>query len=126
MKPAFLAPLCALGALVACTRGHAQEPKRPPDSSVDIYAAAPACTSTCTGCNCFHWALGCFPRCGCPDDYTANPYPRQCWPPYPPFYKCVPAGDCGPAGGCTVGKDKLTWWFIPTPRAFRAALWCEP
>ncbi len=72
------------------------------------------------------WAFGCFPRCGCPDDYCPHPLPRQCWPPYPPFYQCVPAGDCGQ---CPVGsheRDRLSLWFIPTPRALVDAFWCHP
>jgi len=71
------------------------------------------------------WTVGCFPRCGCPDDYCPNPYPRQCWPPYPPYYACVPAGDCGPAhSGRSTGR--LTWWFLPTPWALREAIGCRP
>jgi hypothetical protein len=71
------------------------------------------------------WTLRCFPRCGCADDYCPSPYPRQCWPPYPPFYQCVPAGACAHPACVGVGNEKLTWWWIPTPRAFREALWLE-
>ncbi len=83
------------------------------------------CKCTTPGCG-LHWTGDCFPRYGCPDDYCSKPFPRQCWPSYPPYYRCVPAGDCiGPACG-SPGKDRLTWWFIPTPRALREALWLHP
>jgi hypothetical protein len=64
-------------------------------------------------------ATPCFPRNGCRDDYRPNPWPRQCWLPYPPYYQCVPAGDGRK-------KDKLTWWFLPTPRALHEAVWWRP
>ena len=59
---------------------------------------------------------------GCPDDYCPNPYPRQCGCGYPGFYRCVPAGERALPEGQGRGKDKLTWWFIPTPRALCEAL----
>src|SRR5262249_14116661 len=53
------------------------------------------CVGNCgSGCGGLHWTHECFPRGGCPDDYCPNPFPRQCWPPYPLFYRCVPAGEC--------------------------------
>jgi hypothetical protein len=107
-------------ALFAGTPGRGQGLERPPDGSVNIYAAASAWDAIRAKTSGLRWTVGCFPRCGCPDDYTANPYPRQCWPPYPAYYRCVPAG----AGG--LGKEKLTWWFLPTPQALREALWCQP
>jgi hypothetical protein len=125
MKHAFF-PLCVLVGLIVCTNGHGQEVKRPPDSAVNIYATTPAWDSVCSGLKGSSWTASCFPRCGCADDYCANPYPRQCWPPYPPFYKCVPAGDGGPGLGCVAAKDKLSWWFIPTPQALREAVWWRP
>jgi hypothetical protein len=87
---------------------------------------APAGGSCCSSAKGLVWQLNCFPRCGCPDDYCPNPYPRQCWPPYPPFYRCVPAGECSHPPCVGVGNEKLTWWFLPTPRALREALWCQP
>jgi hypothetical protein len=32
------------------------------------------------------WDPHCFPRCGTPDNYCRKPFPRVCWPSYPPFY----------------------------------------
>src|SRR5437764_10310404 len=57
------------------------------------------CESLVSGCG-WHWSRDCFPHGGCADDYCSLPYPRQCWPLYPAFYRCVPAGDCaGPGCG---------------------------
>jgi hypothetical protein len=118
--------LCLLGALAAVAPGFSQEPRPGPAGPGGTCAAAPACGSNGDGLKGLHWAAGCFPRCGCRDDYCPHPYPRPCWPPYPPFYKCVPAGDC-PHPPCTgVGNETLAWWFLPTPRALREALWCQP
>ncbi len=105
MKHPFAVLVYLLIALAGSAETRAQEP-----------APAPQ------GC---HWTLGCFPRCGCPDDYCPHPYPRPCWPPYPPFYRCVPAGNCQP-NACGRGQEKLTWWFLPTHRALREALWSHP
>jgi hypothetical protein len=82
------------------------------------------CTASCgTNCGGLHWSHDCFPRGGCPDDYCPNPFPRQCWPPYPVFYRCVPAGDCA---GCRQRSDDLSWWFIPKPRTLRDAVGWRP
>jgi hypothetical protein len=126
MKTASPMLLCSLIVLATCPSGRSQEPGRVPASAITGCTQGAACGFPGCGLNCFQWTLGCFPRCGCPDDYCPNPYPKQCWPPYPPFYRCVPAGDCARSCGGGEGKDRLTWWFIPTPRALRAALWCEP
>jgi hypothetical protein len=75
-----------------------------------------SCGSFSSGFRC------CFPPNNCPDDYCPNPLPRQCWTEYPPFYRCVPAGDCA---GCGNEKGKLSWWFIPKPQALRDALWLK-
>src|SRR5215831_14390266 len=123
MKRASPAILFLLSALVACAPGFGQEPRQVPFTAC---TEGPAGGSSCDGPKGLHWTLGCFPRHGCPDDYSPNPYPRQCWPPYPPFYRCVPAGDGALPGRCGSGKDKLTWWFILTPQALREALWCQP
>jgi hypothetical protein len=83
------------------------------------------CKCTAPGCG-LHWTRDCFPGNACPDDYQPKPLPRQCWPPYPSYYRCVPAGDgTGPICG-SPAKDRLTWWFFPTPRALRDALWLHP
>jgi hypothetical protein len=107
--------LCLLGALLVCAPCQAQQA-----GPVTIIIEPAPWEVPVGGPNGCRPAVGCCPRHGCPDDYCPNPYPRQCWPPYPPFYRCVPAGDCTPR------KDRLTWWFIPAPRALREALWWQP
>jgi hypothetical protein len=119
MKSPLAALLCLLGAVAVWAPSWAQEAAPAPASSITPCPAA----AEPYGC---HWTRDCFPRHGCPDDYCPNPFPRQCWPPYPPFYQCVPAGDCAAAGHCGPGKVRLTWWFLPTPRALCEALWCQP
>jgi hypothetical protein len=126
MKTASSALLGLLGVLVTCVPVPGQGPCPSPGSPVSTWVEAPPCrlpSASPDGC---HWVRGCFPRGGCPDDYCPNPYPRQCWPPYPPFYKCVVAGNCGHPPCVGVGNEKLTWWWIPTPRALRDALWLQP
>jgi hypothetical protein len=117
--------LCLLGALLTCAGSLAQAPSPPAASFVTPCTLGPlrGLPEATTGC--CGWVRGCFPRCGCPDDYCPIPYPRPCWPPYPPFYQCVPAGHCGPSDGGQ-GTRRLTWWFLPTPQALREALWCHP
>src|SRR5579871_1487050 len=118
MKNATLTLLGLLGALAAGVPGFSQEPRLVPTSPAPavIYPDGPPSGAPCVPSKCFGWTRACFPRCGCPDDYCPTPLPRQCWEPYPPFYRCVPAGDCDP--GCNGRRiDRLTWWFIPTPRA---------
>lgn len=105
-------PAVALGLLAALGAGPAVRGQQPTE--------APAAAHRWP---CPDWTRNCFPRCGCPDDYCPHPYPRQCWPPYAPFYQCVPAGDCGCGGH---GHGSLTWWFIPTPQALHDALWMKP
>src|SRR5215471_10778323 len=99
MKTASPALGCSVIIFAICTLGHSQEPV--PGPSSPCKACTQGTTSGLPGCglNGFRWTLGCFPRCTCPDDYCPNPYPRQCWPPYPPFYRCVPAGDCARSSG---------------------------
>jgi hypothetical protein len=126
MKTASAALLGLLGALVAAGHGFGQGPGPGPASPVKPGAEAPACGLPCGGPGGCDWVRGCFPRGGCPDDYCPNPFPRQCWPPYPPFYKCVPAGNCVHPPCVGVGNEKLTWWFIPTPQALHEALWLHP
>ena len=125
MKPTSAALLCIHSALVAGVPAPGQDPSPVPASSCTTCTEVPARGPHGGGKGCCRWAHGCFPRWGCPDDYCPNPYPRQCWPPYPPFYQCVPAGDCVHPPCVGVGNEKLTWWWIPTPRALREALWCE-
>jgi hypothetical protein len=118
--------LCLLSALAAVAPGFGQEPRPATAGPVAPCAATPAYGSTGDGSKGLHWTDCCFPRRGCCDDYCPHPYPRQCWPPYPPFYKCVPAGHCAHPPCVGVGDEKLAWWFLPTPRALREALWCQP
>ena len=94
-----------------------------------VHAQPPALTSPAPCCappasaHDPRWALHCFPPNCCPDDYRPNPYPCPCWPPYPPFYRCVPAGDGAPSHHA---RDAATLWFLPTPRTLREALWLRP
>jgi hypothetical protein len=116
MKSAFAVVLCLLSAPLILAQAPGPLP-----APVGC-AEGPSCASP----HGLHWTQCCFPRQGCPDDYCPNPFPRPCPPPYPPFYQCVPAGECGQAAGCGHDKDRLTWWFLPTPRALREAVWCQP
>jgi hypothetical protein len=108
-----------------------RQPEAPTSSIMQVSSSdtgCQACSScSCTACgdNCggLHWTHDCFPRNACPDDYCPNPYPRQCWPPYPFFYRCVPAGDCA---GCRKRTDDLSWWFIPKPGTLREAIGWRP
>lgn len=126
MRIAFVAILCQAILLVGCLRCRGEEPKYPKAALVPSCTDAPACAKPCAGPGGLHWTNCCFPRSGCPDDYCPNSYPRQCWLPYPSFYKCVPAGACAPSDGCATGKDKRTWWFVPKPQAFHDAIWSQP
>src|SRR5215472_5738662 len=103
---------CVFGLFVACTELRAQDARPTTAGTETLCASAPRCCASCGCLSGLHWTRVCFPRCGCPDDYCPNPYPRQCWMPYPPFYRCVPAGDCSRPRGDREGKDRLTWWFI--------------
>src|SRR5262249_53314169 len=126
MKTVSSAILCLVSAVAACAQGPDQGPRQGPASPVITSIPGPACGAPGAGSKCCRWTTSCFPRCGCPDDYCPNPLPRQCRPPYLPFYQCVPAGDCAHPPCVGVGNEKLTWWFLPTPRALREALWCQP
>jgi hypothetical protein len=126
MKRAASMLLCLLTVLAACVPGRCQETVPMSGGPFTTCTEAPVCGLPGVGPTGCHWTYGCFPRCGCPDDYCPHPYPRQCWPPYPSFYRCVPAGECCHPRCVGVGNEKLTWWFFPTPRALREALWCQP
>jgi hypothetical protein len=126
MKMKYSAILCLSCLLMADIRGFAQEGAPAAANLTIIRLEAPAPAASCGGPSGCHWTRDCFPRCGCPDDYCPRPFPRQCWPPYPPYYQCVPAGECGHPPCVGVGNEKLTWWFFPTPRALYEALWCRP
>jgi len=135
MRIISIAVLCLVTSLVASvsTFGQELEPRQgyagwfSKQSLLGLRASVPTparnvSEGTCAG-SCATHSNGpqcCFPRNSCPDDYSANPLPRQCWPEYPPFYRCVPAGDCA---GYNHENAKLTWWFIPKPQALRDALW---
>jgi hypothetical protein len=126
MRDASTLVMALLGALAMSVPGLAQESGPGRACPMTTCPTKPACESRGAGTSWCRWAIGCFPRHGCPDDYCPNPYPRQCWPPYPPFYRCVPAGDCTHPPCVGVGYEKLTWWWLPTLRALRDALWCQP
>jgi hypothetical protein len=115
-----------VGALACWAPAPAQEPGPVTGTPCPNCAPCPTAESCGSGTGCCQWARSCFPRGGCCDDYCAHPYPRPCWPPYPPFYQCVPAGHCAHPPCVGVGNEKLTWWWVPTPRALREALWCQP
>src|SRR5262245_6850331 len=68
------------------------------------------------------WTQRCFPRSGCADDYCRRPLPRQCWPCYPTFYRCVPAGECA-CQTCGNRREGVTWCIFPTCKAFTEAVW---
>jgi hypothetical protein len=123
MKTAAAMTLCLLIALTRGQTGLGQKPREDP-----LLSAAPAPPRVSPGCGPqgLRWTLSYFPRCGCADDYCPHPYPPPCWPPYPPFYKCVPAGECARPGCGGQATSRLSWWFLPTPTALREALWCRP
>src|SRR5262249_6242174 len=142
MKTANLAILCLLSGPVNCTPALAQLPPRsviptrpetpathaaPPNTCGVVPASGSCVAPPSNGCaappNAGCAAPASCPSICCPDDYCPHPQPVVCCPQYPPFYKCVPAGDCG---GCRDGRDGLTLWFIPTPRALHQALWGRP
>jgi hypothetical protein len=112
MRYAATIALTIGAATVAALPGSAQEPQ--PQTACPRVAAKS-----------WTWVQDCFPRCGCPDDYCPRPLPRQCWPPYPCYYQCVPAGDGRPVR-CESKKDGWSLWFLPTPRTLRDAVWCSP
>jgi hypothetical protein len=118
--------LCLLCAWAAAGPGFGQEPRPEPAGPSATYTTSPACGPNGDGLKGLHWTAGCFPRCAGRDDYCPHPFPRPCWPPYPPFYKCVPAGNCAHPPCTGVGNEKVAWWFVPTPRALREAVWCQP
>jgi hypothetical protein len=121
MKAPF-ALLLGLGlSLTVCSMGLGQQFE--PDAQ--FIEGPPSCSSN-GGPHGLHWTHACFPRCGCPDDYCPHPYPPPCPSPYPPFYLCGPAGDCGHAPVGSHARDRLSWWFVPTPRALADAIWCRP
>ncbi len=111
-----------LGGLLVCRLAPGQQPAPP---ACPTGTPGQACGSPGASPHGLRWTDCCFPRHGCPDDYCPHPYPRPCPLPYPPFYRCVPAGNCHPtySGPHTGG---LAWWFVPTPRALREAIWCQP
>jgi hypothetical protein len=111
-----VALLILASVLAMCPAGTGQEPS----------SCSPACGSAGGGPKGLKWTATCFSRCGCPDDYCPHPLPQQCWPPYPCFYRCVPAGSRCPQTNCETKKDGWAVWFLPTPRTLKDAIWCQP
>jgi hypothetical protein len=96
MKRAAATMLGLVSALLTAAPAPAQGPAPGPACAAPTAAGAPGCGSSGGAPHGLCWTAGCFPRQGWPDDYCPTPCPRPCWPPYPPFYRCVPAGDCAP------------------------------
>jgi hypothetical protein len=120
MKSAAVLSWGLAAALLAASRSPGQQTR--PEPCAPGCQAPPGAGPT-TG---LHWTYCCFPRQGCPDDYCPHPYPQSCRPAYPPFYECVPAGDCSPSRCREQARDGGTLWFLPTMRTLREALWCKP
>ncbi|QDU80765.1 hypothetical protein Pla110_24980 [Polystyrenella longa] len=136
--------VCLLGFLTAwgfVNLTVAQEPQLFPASSCELTCDTVTCdtgtydTGTCDSmmegsddcCPCHHDCVGsCFPANCCCDDYTPRPFPRSCYPTYPSWYKCVPAGDVSCSGSPRPSKEKRTWWFISKCHTLREALWLDP
>jgi hypothetical protein len=95
MRTAILTALCLVLGLVPVGRSVGQAPG-------PVGAACAGCPPD------LRRVHDCLPRCGCADDYCPNPLPCRCWPAYPPFYKCVPAGDSGPDRDVDHGTGRLT------------------
>jgi hypothetical protein len=126
MRTAFAAFLGVAIILVVGVQSRGEESKYPKAAPAPACTDGPVCEKPCSGPGSSHWTNCCYPRSGCPDDYCPNSYPRQCWLPYPSYYKCVPAGACSRSDACAAQKDKRSWWFVPTPQALRDALWFQP
>jgi hypothetical protein len=126
MKTALHVYSCLVIFAAICAQGRGEEPRQVPISPGTCGPDAPACVTPCARSGGLHWTRCCFPRGGCPDDYCANPYPRQCWLHYPSFYKCVPAGGRTSADCYDTAKENQSWWWVPTPRALRDAIWRSP
>lgn len=121
--------ICLLGFLAVWEFGSlavAQEPAHVPASSsallCDAMPGGPSdCRSKSTACMAY-----CFPASCCCDDYTPHPFPRSCFPAYPSWYRCVPAGDVESCPNACPNKGRRSWWFIPTRHALRETLWLDP
>ncbi len=121
--------VCLLGFLTGWGIGNlafAKEPTLVPASSCTL--PCDALTGGPSDCRPHSDACldSCFPANCCCDDYNPRPYPRSCFPAYPPWYQCVPAGDVSCCPKVCTTKDKRSWWFIPTCHALREALWLDP
>ncbi len=120
--------VCLLGLLAVGKFGNsavAQESTHAPANSsalpCDAHAsAARDCRSESDACK-----GNCFPASCCCDDYNPRPFPHTCFPTYPPWYKCVPAGDVTCCPQAYTKKVKRSWWFIPTCNALKEALWLD-
>ncbi|QDS90840.1 hypothetical protein EC9_50580 [Rosistilla ulvae] len=121
--------VCLLGFLTAWGVGNLAVAQQPPHAPVDSHTlpcdslAGTACDCRTNGDAC---SGNCFPPNCCCDDYTPRPYPRSCFPAYPSWYKCVPAGDVACCPQACEPEKKRTWWFLPTCHALKEALWLTP
>src|SRR6266568_3615263 len=120
MRNSLIISLCLLSVLIGCPGAFGQqlEPSQAYSGWFSQSSGTTPMESACGGSSCpnpggFRWTANCFPRNKCPDDYCPNPFPRQCWPPYPSFYRCVPAGDCSSPGCRDRSTENLSWWFLP-------------
>ena len=121
MRNALVLSIALTGALAVTPWGLGQE------ATSCAYCPAHAARPPAAWSHCLSWTLRLiFRACGCPDDYCPHPFPRQYGHPTPAFYRCVPAGECDHPPCVGVGNEQLTWWWLPTPRALRDALWCRP
>ncbi len=121
--------VCLLGLLTVCEFGELAVSQEVTLASVrssallcDSLADGPSDCRTksvpCVDC--------CFPASCCCDDYTPHPFPRSCFPVYPPGYQCVPAGDAASCPNACANKEKRSWWFLPTCHALRECVWLDP
>jgi hypothetical protein len=61
-------------------------------------------------------------RPGCADDNGLMPYLNKRWPAPAQLYQSEPAGNYARSPNAIHDSGRLTWWFLPTPRAFREAI----
>jgi hypothetical protein len=103
MKNTLAVFVCLFSAAVAGAQAPAPAVEQPPSAApgVIVQDAAVPCQ-------------------GCGDNSHPMPYLDSRWPPlYRPAYA---AGDWGRSPNVLGDRGRLTWWFIPTPRALVQAI----